>query len=188
MQRSRWDLRPLTEEQLDYAALDTAHLPDLYRRLDGELREKGLEKEAKRLFVGMTAVVWQPKTLDRLGAPEAPGIRDTDRRAEGAPPAALPLALRKGAGDQPRPLHAPPRSAARRPRTSGAALPRRHDRRRPPLPREGAPLRSGAPRRPRKRGGRNRFESRRYHLHRPAFHRRRFCGSFFLNKTLAGCP
>ncbi|MBA4423836.1 MAG: hypothetical protein C0390_12195 [Syntrophus sp. (in: bacteria)] len=66
MQRSRWDLRPLSEEQLDYAALDTAHLIGLYRRLDGELREKGLEKQAQQLFVGMTEVVWQPKTLDRL--------------------------------------------------------------------------------------------------------------------------
>jgi ribonuclease D len=66
MQRSRWDLRPLSEEQLDYAALDTAHLPDLYRKLDGELREKGMEKEAERLFAGMTAVEWQPKTLDRM--------------------------------------------------------------------------------------------------------------------------
>ena len=65
MQRSRWDLRPLSEEQLDYAALDTAHLTDLYRKLDAELHEKGLEKEAKRLFVGMTAVVWRPRVLDR---------------------------------------------------------------------------------------------------------------------------
>jgi ribonuclease D len=39
MQRSRWDIRPLSEEQLDYAARDTAHLPDLYRKLDEELRE-----------------------------------------------------------------------------------------------------------------------------------------------------
>ena len=66
MQRSRWDLRPLSEEQLDYAALDTAHLLGLYRRLDGELREKGMEKEAQQLFAGMTAVEWQPKTLDRM--------------------------------------------------------------------------------------------------------------------------
>ncbi|MCX5820421.1 MAG: ribonuclease D [Deltaproteobacteria bacterium] len=65
MQRSRWDIRPLSEEQLDYAALDTAHLPGLYRKLDTELHEKGLEKEAKRLFVGMTAVVWRPRVLDR---------------------------------------------------------------------------------------------------------------------------
>ena len=33
MQRSRWDMRPLSEEQLDYAALDTAFLPALYRKL-----------------------------------------------------------------------------------------------------------------------------------------------------------
>jgi ribonuclease D len=73
MQRSRWDIRPLSEEQLDYAALDTAHLPDLYRKLDTELREKGMEKEAKRLFVGLTAVAWRPKALDRLGHRKLPG-------------------------------------------------------------------------------------------------------------------
>jgi ribonuclease D len=73
MQRSRWDIRPLSEEQLDYAALDTAHLPDLYRKLDTELHEKGMEKEAKRLFVGLTAVAWRPKTLDRLGHRKLPG-------------------------------------------------------------------------------------------------------------------
>ena len=73
MQRSRWDIRPLSEEQLDYAALDTAHLPDLYRKLDAELHEKGMEKEAKRLFVGLTAVAWRPKALDRLGHRKLPG-------------------------------------------------------------------------------------------------------------------
>jgi ribonuclease D len=73
MQRSRWDIRPLSEEQLDYAALDTAHLVGLYRKLDTELHEKGMEKEAKRLFVGMTAVAWRPKTLDRLGHRKLPG-------------------------------------------------------------------------------------------------------------------
>ena len=74
LQRSRWDLRPLTEEQLDYAALDTAHLPDLAQRLDRELHEKGLQKEAERLFAGMTAVVWQPKILDRLAHRRLPGF------------------------------------------------------------------------------------------------------------------
>jgi ribonuclease D len=73
MQRSRWDIRPLSEEQLDYAALDTAHLHDLYRKLDTELHEKGLEKEAKRHFVGLTAVAWRPKALDRLGHRKLPG-------------------------------------------------------------------------------------------------------------------
>lgn len=73
MQRSRWDIRPLSEEQLDYAALDTAHLPGLYRKLDAELREKGLEKEAKHHFVGLTAVDWRPKALDRVGHRKLPG-------------------------------------------------------------------------------------------------------------------
>lgn len=73
MQRSRWDIRPLSEEQLDYAALDTAHLHSLYRRLDGELREKGMGKEAQPLFAGMTAVEWQPKTLDRMAHRRIPG-------------------------------------------------------------------------------------------------------------------
>jgi ribonuclease D len=74
LQRSRWDLRPLREEQLDYAALDTVHLPELARRLDRELREKGLEKEAERVFAGMTAVVWQPKIMDRLAHRRLPGF------------------------------------------------------------------------------------------------------------------
>jgi len=72
MQRSRWDLRPLSEEQLDYAALDTAHLIALYQRLESELREKKMEKEAKQLFAGMTAVEWQPKTLDRMAHRRSP--------------------------------------------------------------------------------------------------------------------
>ena len=73
MQRSRWDIRPLSEEQLDYAALDTAHLTDLYQKLDRELREKGLEKEARHHFVGLTEVIWQPRALDRVGHRKLPG-------------------------------------------------------------------------------------------------------------------
>ena len=76
MQRSRWDLRPLSEEQLDYAALDTAHLTELYRRLDGELCEKRVEKQAQQLFAGMTEVVWQPKTLDRMAHRRLPGYAE----------------------------------------------------------------------------------------------------------------
>ena len=66
MQRSRWDLRPLSGEQLDYAALDTAYLAALYGKLDAELNEKGLAKEAKRIFDGIAEVVWKPRGLDRI--------------------------------------------------------------------------------------------------------------------------
>jgi ribonuclease D len=73
MQRSRWDLRPLSEEQLEYAALDTAHLIELYQRLDSELHEKGLVKRAQQIFTGLTEVEWQPKTLDSSAHRRLPG-------------------------------------------------------------------------------------------------------------------
>jgi ribonuclease D len=76
MQRSRWDLRPLSHEQLDYASLDTACLNDLYGRLAAEIREKGLDREAARLFAGMAEVVWRPKTLDPVAYRKLPGFAD----------------------------------------------------------------------------------------------------------------
>lgn len=39
--RSDWLRRPLSPAQLEYAALDVAHLPEAYRRLRRELEEKG---------------------------------------------------------------------------------------------------------------------------------------------------
>lgn len=41
MQRSRWNKRPLSREQLDYAALDIAHLNELWVVLVEQLRETG---------------------------------------------------------------------------------------------------------------------------------------------------
>lgn len=67
LQRSRWDLRPLKEEQLKYAALDTAYLPDLYLRLRKELKQAGRDEEAARIFAEMTKVRWQTRNLDKEG-------------------------------------------------------------------------------------------------------------------------
>ena len=123
LQRSRWDLRPLREEQLDYAALDTVHLPELTQRLDRELREKGLREGGR---AGLCRDDRRRLAAENPGpsrAPEASGIRDADRRAEGAPPETLPLAIRKGAGDRSGDVHDRPRSAPRRPGTAGAGLP-----------------------------------------------------------------
>lgn len=78
MQRSRWDLRPLSNEQLNYAALDTAYLPALYKKLDAELVDRGLEAEARRVFSGVAEVAWKPKGIDPGGYRKMPGFRQLD--------------------------------------------------------------------------------------------------------------
>jgi len=67
MQRSRWDLRPLTEEQVRYAVADTAHLSALYHVLDREIWQRGLEAEAAKIFEEIAAVEWREKELNRRG-------------------------------------------------------------------------------------------------------------------------
>jgi ribonuclease D len=67
IQRSQWDKRPLTEEQLRYAVLDTAYLTPLYDKLSADLRGLGLEKQARRAFADVAAGTWQEKTLDVQG-------------------------------------------------------------------------------------------------------------------------
>jgi ribonuclease D len=73
MQRSRWDLRPLSEEQLHYAAMDTVYLEPLYQKLQAELIAKGLKRESGRIFDEMTGIVWRPKTFNPGGYRSLPG-------------------------------------------------------------------------------------------------------------------
>jgi len=67
MQRSKWDVRPLTEGQLQYAVQDTVYLADLYRHLDEKLCRKGMKDRALKVFDEMADVSWREKTLDVLG-------------------------------------------------------------------------------------------------------------------------
>ena len=67
VQRSQWDIRPLSEEQLQYAVLDTAYLKPLYEKLAAEIRARGLEKEAAHAFAEITTVNWQEKVFDVQG-------------------------------------------------------------------------------------------------------------------------
>jgi ribonuclease D len=67
MQRSKWDIRPLSEGQLQYAVQDTVYLADLYRRLDEKLCLQGMKNRARKVFEEMAAVSWREKTLDFLG-------------------------------------------------------------------------------------------------------------------------
>ncbi len=67
IQRSRWDVRPLTEEQITYAVQDTIWLPDLYDILAREIEDKGLQERAVRSFQGAAAAQWRERTFDRRG-------------------------------------------------------------------------------------------------------------------------
>ncbi len=64
MQRSKWETRPLTEEQIHYAVEDTAHLTALYRRLESEIQLKGLKRKAARAFDKIAAVTWSEKLFN----------------------------------------------------------------------------------------------------------------------------
>jgi len=66
-QRSRWENRPLSAEQLRYAAEDTSFLVPLFRKLAADLRQRDLEAEAERLFEQMSAVAWHEKRFNPLG-------------------------------------------------------------------------------------------------------------------------
>lgn len=78
MQRSRWDTRPLTWEQLQYAVEDTAYLKELYRRLEEEIEEKGLKVDALRSFKGIADVMWGENHFDPWGYKKMKGYKSLD--------------------------------------------------------------------------------------------------------------
>jgi ribonuclease D len=67
MQRSRWDNRPLTEEQLEYAVQDVIYLPALYEKQAAELGIKDLKDVACEDFAKIAAANWREKRIDRHG-------------------------------------------------------------------------------------------------------------------------
>ncbi len=79
MQRSRWENRPLTGEQICYAVLDTAYLTDLYIRLKNKIKQEGLESTASESFEKMTAVKWHEKILDFNGHLKINGAKDLNK-------------------------------------------------------------------------------------------------------------
>jgi len=67
LQRSRWDIRPLFKEQLDYAARDTQYLMDLYRVLEKKLEAEGLQEKSEKAFSKISSSKWTDKTFDCNG-------------------------------------------------------------------------------------------------------------------------
>jgi len=80
MQRSQWESRPLTEEQILYAVQDTEYLIELYRKLSKELREKGLEKKASQIFEEEIASArWVEKIFDPRGYRKIGGYEELNQ-------------------------------------------------------------------------------------------------------------
>lgn len=79
VQRSRWDHRPLTDEQLEYAVQDVTLLPELYEKQRAALKDKGLEGAAKDAFAKIAAATWQERTFDRRGYAKIRGYYAMER-------------------------------------------------------------------------------------------------------------
>jgi ribonuclease D len=77
-QRSDWGRRPLTREQLAYAALDTRFLLPLHARLSAELAARGVAEEARREFDRIASVEPHQRVFDREGWRRLKGARDLD--------------------------------------------------------------------------------------------------------------
>ncbi len=80
MQRSQWELRPLTDEQIRYAIQDTEFLFDLYGKLKEELKRHGLEQEAIKAFEEeVRSARWTEKRLDPNGYRRIQGFEELNR-------------------------------------------------------------------------------------------------------------
>jgi ribonuclease D len=77
-QRSDWGRRPLSRDQLAYAALDTHFLLPLARELSAELAEKGQAEEARREFERTAAAEPKERVFDQEGWRRLKGARELD--------------------------------------------------------------------------------------------------------------
>lgn len=77
-QRADWGRRPLTPEQLNYAALDTHFLLPLHALLASELAARGELEEARKEFRRIAAVVARERVFDPEGWRRLKGARDLD--------------------------------------------------------------------------------------------------------------
>jgi ribonuclease D len=77
-QRADWGRRPLTGDQLTYAALDTHFLLPLYDALAGELATRGVLAEARHEFDRIAAAEFRERVFDPEGWRRLKGARELD--------------------------------------------------------------------------------------------------------------
>jgi ribonuclease D len=77
-QRADWGRRPLTPDQLRYAALDTHFLLPLHDLLSARLVDGGVEGEARKEFDRIAAVKAHARVFDREGWRKLKGARELD--------------------------------------------------------------------------------------------------------------
>jgi ribonuclease D len=126
-QRSDWGRRPLSAEQVAYAALDTHFLLPLHDLLSTELAARGLVDAARQEFARIAAVEPRPRVFDPEGWRKMKGARELDAGGR-AVLRALWLAREERAGELDRPpFKVMPEAtmlevARRRPRTEAELL------------------------------------------------------------------
>jgi ribonuclease D len=81
-QRSDWGQRPLTRDQLAYAALDTHYLLGVHARLVAELEARGLMAAAREEFARIAAVEPRERVFDPEGWRRIKGARELDAAGE----------------------------------------------------------------------------------------------------------
>ena len=77
-QRADWGRRPLTAEQLTYAALDTHYLLPIHDALAAELSARGAADDARREFDRIAAGEFRERVFDPEGWRRLKGARDLD--------------------------------------------------------------------------------------------------------------
>ncbi len=76
IQRSQWETRPLSAEQMEYAVQDIDYLFPLYEKLRAELAANGLHETAEEAFREIAAVEWSEKRCDPYGYARMEGFSD----------------------------------------------------------------------------------------------------------------
>lgn len=80
IQRSPWDNRPLTEEQLQYAVQDVIYLPVLYEKQYLELKRRDLNDSAAEAFARIAETNWKEKRIDRQGHTKITGYNSLNQK------------------------------------------------------------------------------------------------------------